>query len=64
MSKFALTRDVDSIKSPQKKGRYLEIIDAKDEYILLEHIGDHVGELASLSKEDWRTVWQMLTLSE
>jgi hypothetical protein len=34
----------------------------KDEFILFEHIGDNVNEVVSFTKEEWKTLWLMLTI--
>jgi hypothetical protein len=62
MSKFALNKDFDSIKRGVKDSKKtLELTQFGEEYILLGHIGDSVEELVSLTKDEWRAVWQMLT---
>ena len=62
--KFLLNdKDFDSFKAdiPQT-GKTLEILKLdKDEYCLLEHIGDNVGEIATFTKKELRVLWQMLS---
>lgn len=64
--KFALTKDFESSNGKvQKSDKSLELIKlTKDEYLLLEHIGDLVSEIATLSKEELRTLWIILTTKE
>ena len=66
MSKFALSKRVDSIKSRiigSKK--WFEMIDISNgEFTLLEHVGDNVGEVVTMTKEEWRTLWVMLSSNE
>ena len=65
MTKFALNdKDFDSAKA-QVPGtnKVLELLKlGKDEYVLLEHIGNSVGELVSLTKEEFKTLWILLTV--
>jgi len=64
MSKFSLhDRDFDSVKAEiPKSKKVFEIIKLdKDEYCLLEHIGDSVGEIATFTKTELLVLWQMLT---
>lgn len=49
------------IKKDGKRMKILELRQFKDEYILLEHVGDSVGELVSLTKEEWKAIWRMLS---
>jgi hypothetical protein len=50
------------IKKDGKRVKILELRQFKYEYILLEHVGDSVGELVSLTKEEWKAIWRMLSL--
>lgn len=64
--KFALddkdfSRILAEIKKDGKRVKILELKQFKDEYILLEHIGDSVGELVSLTKDEWKAIWRMLS---
>lgn len=62
--KFALNdKDIDSIKGGVLKSKKtLEIIKFDDdEYILLEHDGDSVGEIASFTYQEMKTLWMMLS---
>ncbi len=64
MTKFALNnKDIDSIKGGiAKSNKSFEIIKfSDDEYILLEHIGDSVGEIASFTFQEMKTLWMMLS---
>ena len=36
----------------------------KDEYCLLEHEGDSVGEIASFTKKELFVLWKMLTIEK
>lgn len=62
--RFALNnKDIDSIKGGVlKSNKTLEIIKfSDDEYILLEHVGDSVGEIASFTYQEMKTLWMMLS---
>jgi len=64
MTKFALNnKDIDSIKgSIAKSKKTFELIKfSDDEYILLEHIGDNVGEIATFTYNEMKTLWMMLS---
>lgn len=64
MTKFALNnKDVDSIKGgiPKSKKSFEIIKFSDDEYILLEHVGDSVGEIATFTYQEFKTIWMMLS---
>jgi hypothetical protein len=64
MSKFLLSdRDFESVKSRVGNTKTtLEINKiGKDEYAIFEHIGDSVFERDTFTKEEMKTIWQMLT---
>ena len=64
MTKFALNnKDIDSIKGCiAKSDKTFELIKFNDdEYILLEHNGDSVGEIASFTFQEMKTLWMMLS---
>ena len=64
MTKFALNNpDVDSIKAdiPKSKKSFEIVKFNDDEYILLEHVGDSVGEIASFTYNEMKTLWMMLS---
>ena len=64
MSKFLLSdRDFESIKANVKNSNIsVEIrkID-NDAYAIFEHVGNSVFERDTFTKEEMRTIWQMLT---
>ena len=65
MSKFLLDdKDFESTKvGVPKSEKSFEIHKAdKDEYILLEHHGDNVGEIYSFTKSELKMLWKMLTI--
>jgi len=67
MSKFILDdKDFDSVKgSISNSKKTFEIISLdKDECCLLEHVGDSVGELLTLTKKEWKLLKRMLTGEE
>jgi len=62
--KFLLNdKDFDSFKADiPNTGKTFEILKLdKDEYCLLEHIGDSVGEIATFTKKELLVLWNMLT---
>jgi hypothetical protein len=64
MTKFALNnKDIDSIKGAiPKSKKWFEIVKfSDDEYILLEHLGDNVGEIATFTYNEMKTIWMMLS---
>lgn len=63
MSKFALNKDFESIRTNiPKSAKSFEINKfGKDEYALLEHVGDSVGEIYTFTKEELKALWIMLT---
>lgn len=64
MSKFLLSdKDFESIKSScGTSGKTLELRKVGDNvYSIFEHIGNHVFERDSFTKEEMKTIWQMLT---
>jgi hypothetical protein len=63
MSKFALNKDFESIRTNvPKTAKSFEISKfGKDEYMLLEHSGDSVGEIYTFTKEELKAIWIMLT---
>ena len=64
-NKFALDdKDFESFKADVPgTDKTLEIYKFdKDEYCLLEHIGDSVAEIATLTKKEMRVLWMMLTI--
>lgn len=66
MSKFVLNKPIDSIRSnsPRDK-KWFELTSLeKGEFSLFEHLGGSVAEVCTLTKEEWRTVWIMLTANE
>ena len=66
MSKFAIDKNFDSIRSGLLKSKKnFELTQfGDDEYTLLEHMGDSVGEIATFTKEELKTLWIMLTSNE
>jgi hypothetical protein len=66
MSKFALNKDFESIRvNIPKAAKSFEINKiGKDEYALLEHAGDSVGEIYTFTKEELRSIWIMLSANE
>jgi len=64
MSKFLLSdKDFESVKSQiGNTGRRLEIRKINNGcYSIFEYVGDSVFERDSFTKEEMRTIWQMLT---
>jgi hypothetical protein len=64
MTRFALNnKDIDSIKggiiNSKKTFELIKFND--DEYILLEHVGDSVAEIATFTYNEMKTIWLMLT---
>lgn len=60
--RFGITKDFDSSSGRiGKTDKRLELIRFEDEYTLLEHIGDNVGEIYTFTKEELRTLWMMLS---
>jgi len=63
-SKFALDdKDFESFKADVPgTNKTLEILKFdKDEYCVLEHVGDNVGEIATLTKKELKVLWMMLS---
>ena len=64
MAKFALNnKDFDSAKAQvPNTNKVLELLkQGKDEYVLLEHVGNSVGELMTLNKDEFKTLCILLT---
>jgi hypothetical protein len=63
MMRFGITKDFDSSKGDVgKTGKSLELLKTdKDEYSLLEHHGDNVEGLVTLTKEELHTLWRMMS---
>ena len=62
--RFALNnKDFDSAHTGTlKSGKSLELTKTgKDEYLLLEHIGDNVGEIYTFTKQELLALWAILT---
>jgi len=62
--KFLLNdKDFDSFKAtiPQTDKTFEILKLDKDEYCLLEHIGDNVGEISTFTKKELYVLWNMLT---
>lgn len=66
MSKFALCKNFESAKAnaPGSKTTFELLKTHEDEYTLLEHVGDHVGEIYSFTKSELRAIWEMLASKE
>jgi hypothetical protein len=66
MSKFALDKNFESIRAGVPGSpRSFELLKAsKDEYILLEHVGNQVAEICSFTKSELKSIWIMLTARE
>jgi hypothetical protein len=66
MAKFALTKDFDSAKAPVKgTDSMIELVKLDSEnYAFFGHNGDNVAEIGCYNKEELRTIWQLLTISE
>ena len=62
--KFGITKDFDSAKGDiGKTGKTLELLKTdKDEYSLLEHDRDTVEGLVTLTKEELKTLWKMMSV--
>ena len=62
--KFGITKDFDSAKGDiGKTGKTLELLKTdKDEYSLLEHDKDTVEGLVTLTKEELKTLWKMMSV--
>lgn len=62
--KFSLSeKDFDSCRAevPKSKKQFEILKTDKDEYTLLEHIGDNVNGIYEFTYEEIKTVWLMLT---
>jgi len=63
--KFGINKDFDSSSGRiGKTDKRLELVRFEDEYTLLEHIGDGVGEIYTFTKEELRTLWVMMSAKE
>lgn len=63
--KFGITKDFDSSSGRiGKTDKSLELVRFEDEYTLLEHYGDNVGEIYTFTKEELRTLWIMMSAKE
>jgi hypothetical protein len=63
--RFGITKDFDSSSGRiGKTDKRLELIRFEDEYTLLEHIGDNVGEIYTFTKEELRTLWMMMSVQD
>ena len=63
--KFGIGKDFDSSSGRiGKTDKRLELVRFEDEYTLLEHYGDNVGEICTFTKEELRTLWIMMSAKE
>lgn len=63
--KFGINKDFDSSMARiGKTNKFFEIVRFEDEFTLLEHIGDNVGEIYTFTKEELRTLWIMMSERE
>ncbi len=63
--KFGINKDFDSSMARiGKSDKHFEIVRFEDEYTLLEHHGDSVGEIYTFTKEELRTLWAMMSVNE
>ncbi len=64
--KFAIDKDFESIRvGVPKSPKSFELLKIdKNEYVLLEHIGDSVGDIYSFTKEELKSLWIALTARE
>ena len=62
--RFGITKDFDSAKGDiGKTGKTLELLKSdKDEYLLLEHDRGTVEGLVTLTKEELKTLWKMMSV--
>ena len=61
--KFGITKDFDSSRGKVgNTGRELELVKIDDELILLEHMGSSVAEITSLTVEEAKTLWRMMSI--
>lgn len=63
--KFGIGKDFDSSMARiGKTDKRFELVRFEDEYTLLEHYGDNVGEIYTFTKEELRTLWAMMSVNE
>jgi hypothetical protein len=68
MSKFAIDKDFQSVKAEVPKSKPKTILEIRNvgfgSYQVLNHEGDNVYENGCYTKEELKTLWQMLSTQE